>query len=74
VDIRDVLRVVEEEERFRLSPLNLAVALAMPVTLNIHDAIICGTALVYRDLLGEDVKVITKDRQIADSQLVETVW
>ena len=39
----------------------------MPVIWDIHDRIICGTALVYRDLLGEAVKILTKDEGIRDS-------
>ncbi len=74
VDIRQVPRLVERSERFRLSPLDSAVALAMPTSLNIHDAIICGTALVYRDLLGEQVSVVTRDEDIHRSGLVDTVW
>jgi len=46
----------------------------MPAGLNIHDALICATALFYRDSLGEDVQVVTRDEKIAESQLVETVW
>ena len=74
VDILDVLRLIEQSEQFRLWPLDSAVALAMPTSLNIHDAIICGTALVNQDLLGEQVIVVTTDEEIRKSGLVNTVW
>jgi hypothetical protein len=45
----------------------------LPTTLNIHDAIIVGTALVHRDLLGEQVALITRDPEITASGLVPVV-
>ena len=44
-----------------LYPLDERVATLIPKGLNIHDAIIVATALVYRDILQEPVVVITKD-------------
>ena len=46
----------------------------LPTTLDIHDAVIVGTALVYRDLLGQQVALITKDAAITTSGLVPVVW
>ena len=42
--------------------------------LDIHDAIIVATAIVYRDVLDEDVALITKDSEITDSHLIPIVW
>lgn len=70
----EVMATIEEDPRFTIYPFDESVVRLMPTSLNIHDAIICGTALVYRDILGEDIKVVTKDSQIRDSGLVETVW
>ena len=57
-----------------LYPLDEQVALRIPTGLNIHDAIIVATALVYRDILQESVTVITKNGEITHSGLIETVW
>lgn len=69
-----VLEILEKEERFLIYPFDLSVLEAMPVNLEIHDAIICGTALVYQTILQEKVTVLTKDEAIRKSGLVTTVW
>jgi len=57
-----------------LYPLDEQVAMHIPTGLNIHDAIIVATALVYRDILHEPVAVITKNGEMTRSRLIETVW
>jgi hypothetical protein len=42
--------------------------------LNIHDAMIVGTAVMCREVLGERVVLITKDGEITASGLVDVVW
>ena len=42
--------------------------------LDIHDAIIVATALHFQQVTGESVHVITKDRKIIASGLVNVVW
>lgn len=46
----------------------------MPPGLEIHDAILCGTAPICMDSLKEDVRVITKDESIVQSGIVATTW
>ncbi len=72
----DILSALEADPRFEVYPLTLDVLRRMPREqgLEMHDGIICATALLYRELLGEDVQIITRDKRIADSRLVETVW
>jgi len=55
-------------------PVNEEVVQHIPESLNIHDAIITATALVYRDVLGQQVKLITKDQKIQASKLVDVLW
>jgi PIN domain nuclease of toxin-antitoxin system len=55
-------------------PLDLQVVSLTPTSLNIHDAIIVATGLVYRDLLKQPVEIITKDHEIAASGLIATLW
>ena len=70
----DVVELLDEDARCEVHPLDRDVVERLPVGLNIHDAIICATALLCRETLGEDVCVITRDGQIIASGLVETVW
>ena len=43
-------------------------------SLNIHDAIIVATALVYKNILKLPVEIVTKDTEIQTSGLVPTCW
>ena len=54
--------------------MDRAVIQCMPTSLNIHDAMIVGTAIMCRDVLGERVALVTKDHEIAASGLVDVVW
>ena len=38
-------------------PLDEDVVKYIPLNLNIHDSIICATAIVFRDILNREVKV-----------------
>ncbi|MFN4218756.1 MAG: type II toxin-antitoxin system VapC family toxin [Candidatus Bipolaricaulia bacterium] len=69
----EILEAVTDP-RCTIYPLDLAVIEAMPPDLEIHDAILCGTALVCMDSWGEDVRVITKDEAIVQSGIVATTW
>jgi len=68
-----VLTIIGADERCSVYPVKEVVDL-LPLDLDIHDAIICATALVCRRAIGEDTVVLTKDQAITDSGLVSTVW
>jgi len=70
----DVGALLNRDARCVVHPLHRQIVDQMPAGLNIHDALICATALFYRDSLGEAVQIVTRDAKIAESQLVETVW
>lgn len=74
VDVRAVLTSITSATNCIVYPLDQTVVNLLPTNLEIHDAIIVATALVFRDVLGEQVAIITKDREIAASGLVPTVW
>jgi predicted nucleic acid-binding protein len=46
----------------------------IPTSLNIHDAIIVATALVYKNILKLSVEIVTKDTEIKTSGFVPTCW
>jgi PIN domain nuclease of toxin-antitoxin system len=55
-------------------PLDKEVVTLMPASLDIHDAIIVATALVYRDIRQQPVTLITRDNKITQSGLIQTLW
>jgi len=74
VDWQDLLRSLQDDGRFTVAPLTLDIVRLPPQGLEMHDGMICATALLARDSLGEDVSLITHDDDIRGSGLVETVW
>ncbi len=45
----------------------------MPAGLNIHDALIVATGLVYKNILGKEVKILTEDEEIIKSGVIPVV-
>ncbi|NCO33647.1 MAG: hypothetical protein AUJ92_17330 [Armatimonadetes bacterium CG2_30_59_28] len=65
---------LEMDSRCCLEDLNDSSARLMPDELDIHDAIICSTALSYVGESEEDVRLVTRDEEIVAWGKVETVW
>ena len=74
VDIDGITRGILEADNCTVYPLDEEVVEKIPLNLDIHDAIICATALVYRDVLGYETKLISRDEEIMRSGIVETIW
>lgn len=74
VDVPSVLAHVASATNCIVYPLDELVVERLPTTLDIHDAIIVATGIVYRDVLGEAVAVITKDTDITASGLLTVIW
>ena len=74
VDIAAVQQRLVAAANCVLYPLDEQVAMRIPTGLNIHDAIIVATALVYRDILHESIAVITKNGAITRAGLIHTMW
>jgi predicted nucleic acid-binding protein len=70
----ELLAAVLSDSRFRIHDLDVEIVRDLPDALEMHDAIICATALAYQSASGEPVPVITRDREIRNSGLVQTVW
>jgi PIN domain nuclease of toxin-antitoxin system len=58
----------------KVHPLDEDVVSLIPTGLDIHDSIIVATAMVYRDILHQPTRLITKDGAIARSGLIQTLW
>ena len=65
---------VSADQRFTIYPLTLDVVNRLSPDMEMHDAIVCATAVLIAETTSEDVQVITKDETIVASGLVETVW
>lgn len=74
IDLPTTLNYVANTANCTVAPMDERVVDLLPTTLNIHDAIIVGTALVHHDLLGEQVALITRDAEITASGLAPVVW
>ena len=68
-----VLSHISRASNCKIHPLDETVVQQIPTSLNIHDAIIVATALVYRDVLDEKTSVITKDARIIASGLIPVI-
>lgn len=73
--IEEVFTVIENDPRCIVQPMDLDVVSMLPTKLEIHDAIITATALLFKgNPYFEDVEIITKDEEIIKSKLVNTIW
>lgn len=66
-----VLAVLSDDPRCILQPIDLAVVRAAPASLEIHDSLIVGAALIQPN--GVD-GILTRDETIRMLGLVSTVW
>lgn len=74
LDVPAVLIQVAGTPNWVIYDLDTTVVEHLPATLDIHDAIIVGTAIVFRDVLGDATAVISRDAQITASGLVQVIW
>ncbi len=74
VDVSSILSEVASAENCIVYPLDEEVVSRIPTALDIHDAIIVATGLLYRDLMGHNAAIVTKDKAIASANIIRTVW
>lgn len=74
INLSAVLSQVANSSNCIVYPLDEEVVSRIPTGVNIHDAIIVATGLVFKDLMGHDVAIVTKDESIKQSNLIRTVW
>ena len=68
------LQKIESCANILVFPLDISVASLSPTTLDIHDAIIVGTALQAAEEFGQPASLVTTDEAITKSQLVPIIW
>lgn len=74
ISFEEALQYIETAANVLLHPLDISVVTHAPVKLDIHDAIIVGTALYLSDELKEPVPLITIDKTISGLQIVPIIW
>ena len=67
----DVLRVINSDPRCTIYPVDLSIIVVAPLSLDIHDSLIVGTALVQHEIVDG---ILTRDEAIVASGLIPTVW
>ncbi len=73
-NVGKILADVASADNCIVYPLDERVVERLPEGLELHDAIVVATAIVYRDVLGEQVVIVTKDRSITGSGLAPLIW
>ena len=72
VDVSSVLSEAVSAENCIVYPLDEEVVSRIPTTLDIHDAIIVATGLLYKDLIEHNVAVVTKDEAIKNANIINS--
>ena len=74
ISYRKLRAQIGKSRRFSVHPVTEEIVDLLPDGFTLHDGIILATALFFRNALGEDVELITSDRELRESGLVKTVW
>jgi PIN domain nuclease of toxin-antitoxin system len=74
ISFEEALQHIETAANVLLHPLDISVVTLAPAELEIHDAIIVGTALYLLNELREPVPLVTLDKTISNSRLVTVIW
>jgi len=74
LSFENVLQRIETCDNILLYPLDISVVTISPTALDIHDAIIVGTALQAAEEFGQPAALVTIDKAITDSRLVPIIW
>jgi len=74
ISFPDILAAITTDPRCIVYPIDILTVFYLPEGLNIHDSLILVTALLCRDLLKQEIHILTKDEAIKESGLIPTVW
>lgn len=73
ISTEHILGVIEKDERCKIFLLDIEVIEYMPKGFDIHDGIILGTVLLFKDTVDNQVAIVTKDETITNSGVVKTI-
>ena len=69
-----VAQCLASDSRCVFAHLTFEVAQLMPAGLDIHDAIICATAIMCREDAGAEAHIPTAEQSIVEWGEVNTIW
>lgn len=74
--VNDLLNDVKADTRIEIHPLTeeiITESLSLTAVPEIHDRLIVATG-VYLETLGENVRILTKDKEIVASKTLKVIW
>jgi len=74
ISFGDVVAAIEADARCVVYPFDFPCVEAIDERLDLHDAIIAATAVVFRRSVDPATALVTRDEAIRDSGIVETIW
>ncbi len=72
--IDDVFSFIGNDNRCLVYPFDLNCVEFLDERLNLHDAIIVSTALVFRSSFDEETFLVTKDSEIHKLNIIKVIW
>ncbi len=66
IDYERFINTIGKMHNIIIYNIDMNVIEKIPLSLNIHDALIVGTGLVFREIFNEDVKILTIDEDIVN--------
>lgn len=73
INFEDVINYLSDAENCIIYPVDEDVVQEMPEGLNIHDALIVATGLVYRNILKEEINLLTEDDEIINADIISVI-
>ena len=73
IDFEKVIDYLSEAKNCIIYPVDEDIVENMPERLNIHDALIVATGIVYKNILRENVKILTEDEEIIKTAILPVV-
>jgi PIN domain nuclease of toxin-antitoxin system len=74
IPFRLILSAIEQDQRCQIYPFDLASIEKLDESLNLHDAMIVAAGLVFKESVDPSTAILTKDRDIREAGLIETIW
>ncbi len=74
LSFEEISQAIENDDRCVVYPFDLDCVERIDDRLDLHDAVIVVTALVFRDFIDPSTKLISKDSAIQMAGVIETVW
>ncbi len=73
IDYNDLIEHLSNSANNVIYPIDEGVIEEMPEGLEIHDALIVATGLIYKNALNEDVRLISDDEDIIKAGIIAVV-